>query len=122
MKATLYHLQEPQLHAGRVHFGDMFTNITALPGQVLHCYLDLNQNSMIHFNLIRSSVPTEFILVAPDGRTQVFSTRVSTGPMRAPVYGVYSFFCRSGKLGAGGIRSQFRTAFRGGVHESTRCP
>ena len=47
---------------------------------------------MIHFNLIRSSVPTEFILAAPDGRTQVFSTRVSTGHIGAPGSGVYSFF------------------------------
>ena len=72
--------------------GDVFTNLTVMPGQVLHRYLDLNQNSVIRFNLIRSSVPTEFILVAPDERTQVFSTQVSSGPIRAPVSGVYSFY------------------------------
>jgi len=92
LKATLFRLGDPQLHAGSVYPHDVFANTTNLPGQVLHRYIDLQQNSVIRFNLIRSSVPTDFILVAPDERTQVFSTTVTTGPIRAPVSGVYSFY------------------------------
>ncbi len=92
LKATLFHLREPQLHMGSVYLRDVFANNTVLPGQVLHRYLDLNQNTVIRFNLIRSSVTTDFVLVAPDERTQVFSTRDSTDPIRVPVSGVYSFY------------------------------
>ncbi len=92
LKATLYHLREPQLHAGSVYLQDVFAHTTDLPGQVLHRYLDLNQNSVIRFNLIRSAVPTDFILVAPDERSQVLSTRESTGPISIPVSGVHSFY------------------------------
>lgn len=92
LKATLFRLQEPQLHAGSVYVHDVFANTTNLPGQVLHRYLDLEQNVVIRFNLIRSAAPTDFILMAPDERTEVFSTRASTGPIRVPVSGVYSFY------------------------------
>lgn len=107
LKATLYHLREPQLHAGSVYLQDVFAHTTDLPGQVLHRYLDLNQNTVLRFNLIRSAVPTEFILVAPDEHTQVFSTRESTGPIRIPVSGVHSFYADP----AGSALADFEASF-----------
>ena len=80
---------------------------TVLPGQILHRYLDLKQNSVIRFNLIRSSAPTDFMLVAPDERTQVFSTQVSSGPIRAPVSGVCSFQADP----ENSVRAEFEASF-----------
>ncbi len=107
LKATLFRLEEPQLHAGSVYPGDVFAHTTDLPGQVLHRYIDLNQESVIRFNLIRSSTPTDFILMAPDERTQVFSTRLSTGPIRMPVSGVYSFYADPEKSALADFEASF---------------
>ena len=91
-KATLFRLHEPELYAGSVYLGDLFQNATDLPGQVLARDIQLEQDSVIRFDVRRSATTTLFMLIAPDEKTTVFSTRGSTGPVTVPVSGVYGFY------------------------------
>ena len=77
---NLYVVDPPIVAGGAVEFGGFTAGATEIPGQVVEYGIDLNAGDTIYFDVLEASVTTDFLLTAPDGRTQIFKTYGDRGP------------------------------------------
>ncbi|MBV1907313.1 MAG: serine/threonine protein kinase [Pseudomonadales bacterium] len=87
----LHTLAIAQLDGGTIKFGDYVSGNTDTPGQLINYKnINLKKDDVLYFDLQRASTTTDFSLLSADGRTQVFKSYSSQGPLQVPKTATYT--------------------------------
>jgi len=87
---ALFDLNPAVIDGGEISPGQFVQGETVKPGQQIRYHLSGKQGSKILFEATSVSQRTRFVLLAPDGRTEVFSTYNKSNEIELPVDGEYS--------------------------------
>ncbi|MDH3641921.1 MAG: serine/threonine protein kinase [Gammaproteobacteria bacterium] len=97
----LLKLEPAVIDGGALTPGSFFAATTQLPGQFVSYTVDLSAGDGVFFDVTRSESTTDFTLVGPDGRGDVFSGYSDAGPHEIKKSGTHTLAAdvRGDKLG-----------------------
>jgi len=91
----LWHLEVPQVDGGDVRVGAFVSNQTTVPGQTVRFRYVGRAGERIDFKLLDVSEPTNFRIIAPDGRVEVMNTLGDRDAVELPQAGVYTLVAQA---------------------------
>ena len=74
MDVELLKLEPAVIERGALTPGGFFDATTQWPGQLVTYDVELAQGDVVFFDVVSSEVTTDFLLLSPDGRTEVFNS------------------------------------------------
>ncbi|MGA8260030.1 MAG: protein kinase, partial [Arenicellales bacterium] len=87
---TLWNVDPPVVDGGKLEFGKYTKGHTSVAGQIVSYTLDAKAGQTIYFDFDKASASTKFVLMAPDGRTRIFSDYDDHGPVALNQSGAYN--------------------------------
>jgi len=88
---NLWKVDPAVIDGGALQLGGYVQGETSVPGQTVSYSLDAEAGQTLYFELSESTNTTDFTMMAPDGRTEVFRSYGDHGPVTLEQGGTYKF-------------------------------
>ncbi|MGA8262638.1 MAG: hypothetical protein WB783_20735, partial [Arenicellales bacterium] len=87
---TVWNVDPPVVDGGKLEFGKYTKGHTSVAGQIVSYTFEADAGQTVTFDFDKASASTQFILMAPDGRTRIFSDYDDHGPTVLKQAGTYT--------------------------------